>query len=136
MIASLRASRGSSKLPYAPFANYCIHLPFLLYKPCPFSMAHPLPRFFPRRFASALRSFPRTHTFRTSFKAAAPRSQLHTTARRSVAGDGGGPRAGKDKITVLPFLAISAIGSGLYVLIVKSQAGKLLCIFASAIVGS
>jgi len=55
--------------------------------------------------------------------ASAPRSHLHTTARRNVAGDGGGPQAGKDKIKVWPFLAIAAIGSGLYVLMVKTRVG-------------
>lgn len=79
-------------------------------------MARPFSRLFCRRFINPSASPIRASVLRTQ----RPTNTSHTF-KRFVAG---GPRPPKNELTVWPFVAIFALGTGAYVLMVQSRIGK------------
>ncbi|PMD39823.1 UMP-CMP kinase [Hyaloscypha variabilis F] len=80
-------------------------------------MAHPLPRFFARRFCQQSSPFPRaSNSFPRRF-------QANPSPRRNYAtGESGpNPRPGQSPFKIWPFVAITVVGSGAYILMVRSR---------------
>lgn len=96
------------------------------------AMAHPLPRILSRRLCQQSFTFGKvSNSLHRSFQA----QIRNSTARRSYAtGESGpNPRPGQSPFKIWPFIAITLVGSGAYVLMVKSRAGTRQSLFSIAL---
>jgi len=103
----------------AAFKLFCKSSRCISRNPGQLQMAHPLPRFFSRRFCQ------RSSPFSKASNSFPRRFQANSAPRRSYAtGESGpNPRPGQSPFKIWPFVAITVAGSGAYILMVRSRVG-------------